>query len=285
MPNIQQSNAPSQCPCSKSCIATMHLTVHTPHPQGPKTIVSEVNVCSSALDEITRALRLLPDVHWDAEKLMPRAIPMPQAQPDDRTRPVTFALDHASELTSPMNTNTDIPVAVDAEVSDVYDTGLSTPLPLLDDPTTNAIADRPLPSVAHRVFVLKRLVEAFDAAVGFRGGDISIDRKVSFDEDLAKSGARHQTMTLPVGKSTFAGKMHNARVDVVKGSAILHVYRFEEFAPWLEGVAVDGFRLITSYLDQLDESLHAGAFKFLRLVASEAAKRPPLFKTAYFEFI
>ena len=304
MQNTQQSNAPTQCPCSPGCIATMRLTLHkraTPE-DGIKRIITEVDVCSTALDEITRALRLLPEVHWTAEKLVPRAVPMPQSQPDDKTRPVMVMMPQADSLTAPMSVSDLIngveavrlsscadPVveAIDDEISGVIDTGLPTPLPLVDDPTTNAVPDRPLPSLAHRIYVLKRLVEAFDAVIGFRSGDISIDRKVSFDEDLAAHGARHQTMTVPVGASTFAGKLLNARVETMKGNVTLHVYRFEEFVPWMEKLAADGFHALAPNLDQLDEKLHAGAFKFLRLVASQVARRAAIrgAKTAYFEFV
>lgn len=283
---VQSSNAPIACKCSSGCIATLHIVI-TAHKE---IIISEADVCSASADLIGRAMMLLPDLSWTATKITTRSIPMPQAQPDDKTRPVMIMMPQADSLTAPMSVSDLINVEpviepVDDETSGVIDTGLPTPLPLQDDPTTNAIADRPLPSLAHRIYVLKRLVEAFDDDAGFHSGDVSVDRKVSFDEDLAKHGARHQTMMLPVGASTFAGKMLNASVTTMKGSVVLHVFRFEAFAPWLAKIAADDFRTLAAHLEQLDEKYHNGAFKFLRLVASEAAKRDASLKTAYFEFI
>lgn len=302
--NTEPSNAPIECKCSSGCIATFHVVV-VAHKE---VVVSEADMCSVSADQLGRTLRLLPGLSWSATKITTRAIPMPQAQPDDKTRPVVAVMDQADSLTAPMSINDLIngveavrlsscadPIveAVDEETSGVIDTGLPAPLPLQDDPTTNAVADRPLPSLAHRIYVLKRLVEAFDDDAGFHSGDVSVDRKVSFDEDLAKHGARHQTMTLPVGASTFAGKMLNASVTTMKGSVTFHVFRFEAFAPWLSKIAADDFRALAPNLDQLDEKYHSGAFKFLRLVASEVAKRfaehdghsAPILKTAYFEFV
>jgi hypothetical protein len=282
MQNNPQSNAPIQCKCSSGCIATMHVVV-VAHKE---VVVSEADVCSTSLDDLGRTLRLLPNLSWSATKITSRAIPMPRAAPDDQTRPVIMDADITTAL-DPNNAvdavgfSSAIVSPIDEETSGVHDVGIDrTPLPLVEDESTRAVQGQPLNPMV-RIYVLKRLVEAFDEAVGLPQHDMSMDRKIAVEADL---GARHLTLpAIPVSTAPPAS-YPNAHVFVMNDKTVLHVYRFESFRTWFESEAQNGFVNVADWLERLDEKLHAGAYKLLRALTEEVQQRAPNLKTAFFQF-